>query len=342
VEVEIDDRGHLSWPMWRFDGVEGGGLSMPRSYIDLITEPIPEDPGKVWRTECPECGDEDTADSESVRYCGNCAGDRGVDVSLRKTPIPEEPEGPNILDQREWGGYEVYTNPTPPVDPVEEAWDRVPPVGGSRGASASTIVAQAPLREQFDELCTLHARLGGRVVGLEKRIEALEANVAHHEQSVWAQAEVVARLDEQIIDLRSRGTTRAVRTVRNPNPKEVMPDDGNGPDPRPVTPPPVAEKDAAGGEGGSRHQGPRWHQLDIGGILTARVYGQSDEEIAERVALLEGAFREGQRDTRAVLTDEMVEAAFTKYYEDLPGNPRHCMRRALLSTGLVREASDGE
>jgi hypothetical protein len=146
---------------------------------------------------------------------------------LLREPIPEEPEA----------------NPVPPVDSVEEAWaearlalDVNPNALGTLRAAVEAT--QAPLREQVQALSDRVLELEDaekkrpevslwHATQLVARVEALESNEAHHVQSVWAQAEVVARLEEQIIDLRNRGATRAVRTVRT-----------------------AAEKDAAGGEEG--------------------------------------------------------------------------------------------
>jgi len=204
-------------------------------------------------------------------------------LAAKANPIPEEPEA----------------TPTPPVDPVEEAWEMVRGWRSSDNIRAAVEATQAPLREQ--------------VQALSDRVAALEANVAHHEQSIGEQ---YAAVGGSATGTRLSPEAEKVLTdnlwdlyITNPNPKEVMPD-GN---PRPhVTPPPVAEQDAAGGD-----------------VCECAVYWPGQGHPPDCPTM--------QRDTRPVLTDEMVERAKEAYLQG-PGSVANGIRAALLSTGLVREA----
>jgi hypothetical protein len=192
--------------------------------------------------------------------------------------------------------YTIKARPLKPVDPVEEAWEKV---------------------EQWDVVEAGHIRA------------AVEATLAPLREQVQALSDRVLDLDEQIIDLRNRGETRAVRTVRT-----------------------VAEKDAAGGEEGpSVEEVLAWLEYLGGDGPMPRLMGDARTFPATAIRLI----REGQRDTRAVLTEEMVERAceaacpvgtdcepWHTRYESHKAWFRRAMRRALLSTGLVREADHGE
>jgi hypothetical protein len=231
---------------------------------------------------------------------------------------------------------------------VEEAWEAI---------CASVEATVAPLREKLEALedyeeqaALVSARISQRVQALSDRVAALEANTAHHEQAIGEQYAAVGGM--------ATGTRLSPEAEKvydsNPNPKEVMPD-GN---PRPhVTPPPVAEKDAAGGEEGpSVEEVLLWIQF----VTTGKVEYVQIESIVDRwggTRLAEACIRlirAGQRDTRPVLTDEMKRSAavgFHRTYTGLALSARTEMEQqrwveaagyALLATGLVREASDGE
>jgi hypothetical protein len=85
--------------------------------------------------------------------------------------------------------YTIKARPLKPVDPVEEAW------------------AELALESNAECLGTEYIR---------SFRAAVEATVAPLRDQVQALSDRVAELEEQIIDLRNRGATRPVRTVRNP------------------------------------------------------------------------------------------------------------------------------
>jgi hypothetical protein len=89
---------------------------------------------------------------------------------------------------------------------------------------------------------------------------------------------------------------------------------------------PVSEKNVAGGEEGPSVEEVQEWLRDPSGISRARDKWGTTQLSAAASRLI----REGQRDTRPVLTNEMVERASTVL-------PAKGMRAALLSTGLVTE-----
>jgi len=308
VEVEIypsDTEGE--WLVWLV-GSSGEGWRVNAEELEALIEPIPEEP------EGPKVGDEvDGAwlDDEYweeryhvVRNPDGSAGSWGRKVKGTEKVYNSDGVGASKADGpwsllalhpvERW--EEPEATPAPPVDPVEEAWKEL---AGHFGPGASMIRA------------------------------AVEATVAPLREQVQALSDRVLDLDEQIIDLRNRGETRAVRTVRT-----------------------VAEKDAAGGEEGpSVEEVLAWLEYLGGDGPMPRLMGDARTFPATAIRLI----REGQRDTRAVLTEEMVERAceaacpvgtdcepWHTRYESHKAWFRRAMRRALLSTGLVREADHGE
>jgi len=100
----------------------------------------------------------------------------------------------------------------------------------------------------------------------------------------------------------------------------------------------VAEKDAAGGEGGpSVDHVVAWLEYLGGDGPMPELRADARDFPNHAISLI----REGQRDTRPVLTEEMVERAKEAYLQD-PGSLANGIRAALLATGLVREADHGE